>query len=63
MTIKNRIQKTLQYFQDEFPEHQHAHLWQAPVCRYAGGITPNDLVEILRMIEPPTDRNEGHYDN
>ncbi len=50
------ISETLAYFVDEFPKNDKANadhnedVWEKPISPYAGGLTPNELLEIHDFI-------------
>lgn len=58
--IIERIQETIVYFDDEFSKevkddvrmlYAHLDVWKQPLCQYSGGITANDLLDILQHHE------------
>lgn len=58
--IIERIQETIAYFDDEFSKeikddvkklYAHLGVWKQPLCQHAGGVTANDLLDILQARE------------
>lgn len=47
-----QLEKTLQYFKDEFPQNTEAHnrVWTQAISYHCGGLTPNDIEALLALI-------------
>lgn len=67
-----RIRETVAYFDDEFSKevqtdvnklYANLDVWKQPLCQYAGGVTANDLLDVLEALAAFEQPNECRAEN